>query len=640
MAQWPSQRGDTDPALLCAAVAACRESMAIVEMGRLLYANDAFARMFGYHQAGEVQGRALAEFVPLDRACTRLDAGGDSQPESCGYPACEFGGTRKDGIGIWLQASCARFQAKDRNFLIITAHDISQRERRRIVRESDKRFRAIFNSAAIGMVQCTADGRVVESNPALERMLGYSKAELRGMHFRDFTHPDDVSADLDLFTETVAGKRDFYQMELRYLGKNSICGWVRLTVSLVRGPDANPEYVIGMVEDITERKRAEQQLRESQKMEVIGRLVGGVAHDFNNLLTGIMLYCDLMLAALNGKSRLRHHAEEIRLAGEHGAALIQQLLAVARQQVVEPRLLSINEAIEEMRNLLARLIGENIELHTELSNEMWLVKMDPAQVQQIILNLVLNARDAMPDGGRVTLRTRNRALPEAEADEGKAGWVEFIVTDNGCGMDAETRSHLFEPFFTTKRPGEGNGLGLATVHSIVRQGGGTIEVESEPGRGTRVIVRLPGAREKLGAPLEGGQSFSAQKGQETVLLVEDNSAVRKAGRRILTQRGYTVLEAANGAEALRICRDHADQIDLLLADLVMPGMNGREVARQIRLLRPDTRVLYTSGYHHTADTAGDHEPVLLFRKPFTGSALLKKVREVLDKPKDSNHQER
>jgi len=263
------------------------------------------------------------------------------------------------------------------------------------------------------------------------------------------------------------------------------------------------------------------------------------------------------------------------------------------------------------------------------------VKMDPAQVQQIILNLVLNARDAMPDGGRILLRTRNCRAPEAEENDGSAGKVEFIVSDNGCGMDAETRSHLFEPFFTTKRPGQGNGLGLATVQNIVRQDGGSIEVQSEPGKGTRVTIRLPGVREQLG--VTKGHGFSAPTGRETVLLVEDNGAVRKSARRILTQSGYTVLEAANGAEALKICREYVDAIDLLLADLVMPGMNGREVAHQVWQLRPQTRVLYTSGYNQVSTANGDHEPVLLFRKPFTGSALLKKVREVLDQPADSNH---
>jgi two-component system cell cycle sensor histidine kinase/response regulator CckA len=532
-----------------------------------------------------------------------------------------------------VQSSCARFRADDRDLLIISARDISHGERRRLVRESDKRFRAIFDAAAIGIVQCTTDGRVVESNPAVERMLGYSHAELRGMHFRDFTHPEDVATDLELFEEMVAGQRDYFQIEVRYLRKDKATGWVRLTVSLVRGPDGNPEFTIGMVEDITERKQAERQLHEAQKMEAIGRLVGGVAHDFNNLLTGIMLYCDLLMAGLEGSSRLRHHAEEIRLAGEHGGALIQQLLAVARQQVVEPRVLSLNEVVARMRNLLSRLIGENIDLVTELADDLWCVKMDPAQAQQIILNLVLNARDAMPDGGRVTLQTRNCAGVQEKRDgqdQDLTPGIELTVTDTGCGMDAETRSHLFEPFFTTKRPGQGNGLGLATVHNVVQQDGGTIAVESELGQGTRVIVRLPRVQAEFEAEAPISLSTPALKGHETVLLVEDDSAVRKSARRVLSQCGYSVLEAANGAEALKVCR-HAGNIDVLVADLVMPGMSGREVARQLRVARPNLRVLYMSGYNRT-DGNHDLEPIVLFRKPFTGSALAQKLREVLDEP--------
>jgi len=236
-------------------------------------------------------------------------------------------------------------------------------------------------------------------------------------------------------------------------------------------------------------------LRESQKMEAIGRLVGGVAHDFNNLLTGMVLCSELLLVGLEKDSRLRHYAEEIRSAGVQGAALIQQLLAVARQRVVAPRLLSLNEVITGMRSLLARLIGENIELNSELADDLGLVKMDPAQVQQIILNLVLNARDAMPEGGRIAIATRNCSDWRAKSDGPKVrgSWIEFAVSDTGCGMDAETRSRLFEPFFTTKKPGQGNGLGLATVHSIVKHEGGRVQVESEPGKGTRVAVYLPQA---------------------------------------------------------------------------------------------------------------------------------------------------
>ncbi|MBZ5599832.1 MAG: PAS domain S-box protein [Acidobacteriia bacterium] len=641
IAQFDAKGEGLDPELLQAAVAACPESLAVIESGQILYANRAFAQMFGYRYSAELKGRALADFVPPGRACTRPSfQNADASPESeCGYPTCEFASTRQDGTPIRVQSSCSSFRAADRTLLILSARDISHSERRRLCRESDKRFRAIFDAAAIGIVQCTTDGRIVESNPAMERMLGYSHAELRGMHFRDFIHPDDLPVVRQLFQEMVTGKRDWYQNEVRYLRKDGNCGWARRTVSLVRGPDGNPEFAIAMVEDITERKQAEQQLREAQKMEAIGRLVGGVAHDFNNLLTGIMLYCDLLLAGLDHNSRLRHHVDEIRMAGEHGGALIQQLLAVARQQVVEPRVLSMNQVVTGMRNLLSRLIGENIELVTELADDLWSVKMDPAQAQQIILNLALNARDAMPDGGRVTLHTRNctNLCGEGEGQDRDAiPCIELMVTDTGCGMDAETRSHLFEPFFTTKQTGQGNGLGLATVHSIVEQDGGTIAVESEVGEGTRVIIRLPRVKAESEAAAPTSLGTPALIGHETVLLVEDDSAVRQSARRVLSQCGYSVLEAASGTEALKVCHHHPGNIDVLVVDLVMPGMSGREVARRLQSARPDLRVLYISGYNQT-ERNSHPEKIVLFRKPFTGSALAQKLREVLDEPKRQIH---
>ena len=603
----------------------------MVENGVIVLANRAFATMFGYQKAVQVQEHALAEFVPGSRACTRHTTQlGPGSGISCGYPGCEFSGMRRDGSTVNVQASCSAFQDGERGLAIIHLHDISLGERRRVVRASDKRFQAIFDAAATGIIQCATDGRVLESNPAMERLLGYSRAELRDLHFRDFVHPEDLAADLNLFQELAEGTRDSYQMELRYLAKNKSTGWARLTASLVRGPDRAPEFVIGMLEDVTESKRAEQQLRESQKMEAIGRLVGGVAHDFNNLLTGIMLYCDLLRAGLED-NRLRHHAEEIHIASQHGAALIQQLLAVARQQVVEPQILSINATIASMQNLLQRLIGEDIEIVTDLSSDLWPVRMDPAQAQQIVLNLVLNARDAMPEGGQITLATRNGASDPENKQKETPHLIELKVTDTGCGMDRETRSRLFEPFFTTKGPGRGNGLGLATVHSIVKQDGGSISVESAPGMGTKMTICLP-ALSGDAPPDQPVPSGAIEKGSETVLLVEDNSAVRESMRRILTQDGYFVIEAANASEALVACRNHPGDIDLLISDIVLPGMGGHQVAQRVRKLRPGVRVLFTSGYNREAIAKADRAKVLFFRKPFTGDALLKRVREVLNGP--------
>ena len=501
-------------------------------------------------------------------------------------------------------------------------------ERRRHLRDEGVRFRTIFESAPMGIVQCASDGRMLETNPAAERMLGYSREELRGKFFRDFIHPEDRRDEDALFSEMSQGQREAYELELRYLRKDDGYGWIHLKVALVRGATNELDFSIAMAEDITERKRSEQRLREAQKMEVVGRLVGGVAHDFNNLLTGIMLYTDLLVAGLGGNSRLLHHAEEIRMAGEQGAALIQQLLAISRQQVVEPRVLSINEIIQSTRNLLCRLVGDAIELDFRLREDLASVRMDPAQVQQVLFNLVLNARDAIEANGIITVETSNyKFLPCEPALSGAVvPGVMLSVTDNGCGMNPETRSRLFEPFFTTKAPGRGNGLGLATVYSIVKNSGGLIQVDSETGRGTRFHVMLPGVPEPF--PQAAVQNrFAHHLASATILIVEDNPSVRRAARRILGECGYRVLEAGNGAEAMTLV-ERDGPIDLLLVDIMMPGMTGRELAEQLLARDPALRVLYMSGYE-SREGSGDRDTTVFFRKPFTGAALLERVRQVL-----------
>jgi len=605
------------------------EGMALVEDGRIGYANRAFAKLLGHCNPSEVEGKLLASLRPQAYPCALAKR--QSSRNVADTHLCQFVTRRKDGMISRIESSCSTFRAHDRSFTVVTIRDVTIRERRRMVRDEDRRFRTIFDAAPMGIVQCDLEGRVLETNPAVQQLLGYSREELRGMHFRDFTHSEDVQKDLDLFQELVDGKRESYELELRYLGKSGVTGWVRLTVSLIRGVDRKPQFAIGMTEDITERKRAEQRLREAQKMEVVGRLVGGVAHDFNNLLTGITLYTDLLIAGLPAGSRLLHHAEEIRMAGEQGAALIQQLLAVSRQQVIEPRILCLNEIIANTKSLLSRLLGEQFELVTHLDSNLGLVKIDPAQVQQILFNLVLNARDAMNQGGRILVETRNceDCLAESPPLPGAPPAVMLIVTDWGCGMSTETQSHLFEPFFTTKASGRGTGLGLATVHNIIKNNGGTIQVESELGRGTQCTVRLPRVAEV--EPAGKVSSHSPDFGGETILLVEDNVAVRQAANRILTECGYEVLEARSGPEALELSRRHKKPIHLLLADVVMPGVSGREVAHQLCLERPELKVLYMSGYEPEFAEAGDsRDPVVFFRKPFTGAALLDKLREVLD----------
>jgi two-component system cell cycle sensor histidine kinase/response regulator CckA len=515
-----------------AAVDASTEGLALAEEGVICYANLAFARLLGFANPSQVIGRPLAGLRPAGYPCLRL--GG--REGSCGDShLCQFTAER-DGKTFRIESTCSPFRVQDRDMLFVTIRDVSVRERRRMVRDEDRRFRTIFNGAPTTIVQCNLAGRVLEANPAAERMLGYTRTELRGMHFRQFTHPDDLEKVTELFQELAQGQTESCELELRYLNKCSGTGWVRLALSLVRGVTREPQFVIGMAEDITQRKLAEQRLREAQKMEVIGRLVSGVAHDFNNLLTGITLYCDLLLAGLDAKSRLRHHAEEIRLAGEQGAALIQQLLAISRKQVIEPKVLSLNDVIRSTRGLLGRLMGDKFRLSANLKPKLAFVRIDPAQAQQLLFNLVLNARDAMAEGGEIVIATDDCEFVPPGIEPKTIPGVAFSVSDSGCGMSEEVRARLFEPFFTTKSGGRGTGLGLATVQDIVNRNGGTIEIDTEVGRGTRFTINLPRALEAAGETVPHAGAFPG-KGGETILLVEDNSTVREAAAGILRESG-------------------------------------------------------------------------------------------------------
>jgi nitrogen-specific signal transduction histidine kinase len=381
-----------------------------------------------------------------------------------------------------------------------------------------------------------------------------------------------------------------------------------------------------------EQQRFERQARESQKLEALGRLAGGIVHDFNNLLTGVMLYSDLLLSTLPADMPERRYADEIRMAAQRGAGLIEQLMAFARQRVRDPVPLSLNLLIAGMNDMLQRLIGENVELVTMCAEPLGLVSADPSQMQQVIVNLVMNARDAMPNGGRVTIDTRTVEVGQAPDVNGgvqPGKYVCISVTDTGCGLDANTRAHLFEPFFTTKPKGQGTGLGLATAYGIVTQAGGTISVESELGQGARFTILLPVTNSADIQPLSKAAAGDGAglRGTETILLVEDDALVRASIHNLLTQYGYKVLEARDGTRALSIAQRHKGAIHLLLADIVLPSLSGREVAARLAPLRPEMRVLYTSGY---GDGAGGDAQMMA--KPFNEKALAEKVRQALDVP--------
>jgi len=383
--------------------------------------------------------------------------------------------------------------------------------------------------------------------------------------------------------------------------------------------------MIGTVQDITDRRRLEEQLLQSQKMEAIGRLAGGVAHDFNNLLTAIIGYADLLARRVQGTPRLEHNVAEILEAAERAAGLTRQLLAFSRKQVLQPRVLSLNATVSEMENMLRRLIGEDIQLLTRLDAGLGQVRADPTQIEQVILNLAVNARDAMPRGGTLTVETGN-----ADLEEGR--FVMLAVSDTGVGMDAETRSRVFEPFFTTKEPGKGTGLGLAMVYGIVAQSGGTIRVSSEPGQGTTFRVRLPRVDEEVAVEGPRGAETPADGGTETVLVAEDEDGVRGLICEILQGLGYHVLEAPRPEAAIHTLAEGGPRVHLLLTDVVMPGMDGRQLAERLTALQPGLRVLYMSGY--TGEAIAEHgvldQGTQLLQKPFTPDALARKVREVLD----------
>jgi PAS domain S-box-containing protein len=523
----------------------------------------------------------------------------------------------------------------------VFAKDVTERERaEEALRASEERLRSFIENVPLGVYRTTPDGRVLMANPALLRMLGYdSLQELlsRNLERDGFEAGYPRSA----FREQLERHGEVRGLEATWKRRDGSVIFVRESARAVRADDSAVLYYDGTIEDVTERRRLEEQLRQAQKMEAVGRLAAGVAHDFNNLLTIVIGYSDLALQRLSTGNRMRPPLEEIKKAGERAAWLTRQLLAFSRKQVLQPQILELNSLLANVDQMLRRVIGEDIELVMHLPPGLGRVQADPGQIEQVIVNLAVNARDAMPQGGRLTLEAAN-----VELDSGYAGshqsvlpgqYVMFAMSDTGIGMDAKTQARIFEPFFTTKEPGKGTGLGLSTVYGIVKQSGGYIWVYSEPGKGATFKVYLP----RIDQPGEAMAVGEAGVGElplasETVLLVEDEKAVRSLAREVLECRGYHVLETAGAMEALEVAKRRKEHIHLLLTDVVMPQMGGRELAQQLARLHPETKVLFMSGY---ADNAVVHHGVLdpgtaLLQKPFTAQALARKLREVLDSAGD------
>lgn len=727
--------------------------------GTVLVANEAYCRMMGKKRE-EVEGHPLSVVYALAdqerilrKHCQRF--ANRDVPVSM-----ERRMTLCDGRELVLETANQFIEPDSLQPLLLSVfRDITARKRaEEALRQSEQKFRAIFDGAEIGIALCEPDGKIILLNRAYQNLVGLTAKDLPVVvSFDDVTHPDDRQADAEKYQDMLAGKFDSFQQEKRYRLRDGRVVWANLTAHLLKDAENKPQYVLGMAvnitgqkhaedavrqseanyrslvenspygiyrvtedgtlltvnsalvqmlgypsteellqtnvnelyerpeerseiltrfrsqgklsgeayvhwkkrdgqpitvrlngravtvgpdqalqielmaEDVTARQVLETQFRQSQKMEAVGQLAGGVAHDFNNLLGVILGYAELLLEKDPGDEPL----QEIRAAAKRGATLTRQLLAFSRQQVLDVKLLNLNHIVRDAHNLLQRLLREDIEFHPRLTPDLWTVKADPGQIDQILMNLTANARDAMPKGGKLTLETANVELDEHFVNRHPiarlGSYVMLAVTDNGIGMDANTLEKIFEPFFTTKDKGKGTGLGLATVYGIVKQSEGFIWAYSEIGHGTTFKIYLPAVRENAVSQQVLLQETAGLDGSETILLVEDVEALRKLTRTILETYGYTVLEAADGVAALELAQRQPGAIHLLLTDVVMPRMGGEELARKLRPKHKGIKLILMTGYSETVvrqRTLGATSEIL--QKPFTPGELLKRVRKVLD----------
>jgi PAS domain S-box-containing protein len=503
------------------------------------------------------------------------------------------------------------------------------------LRHSEMNFRSLVTNAPYGICRCDSSGQLLDANPALLAMLGYSSAEdLVG------THLGALYADTQQWFELADYLRSsatFNGLIVEWRRQDGTATVVRVSGRAVSNGGKGRTFEL-FAEDVTERRALEQQLRQSQKMEAVGRLAGGIAHDFNNLLMVISGYSEFLLDRLGPDPALRGPAQEIASAAVRATSLTRQLLAFSRKQMLAPKILDLNSVVTENLKMLTRMIGEDVDLVMVPAAGLGTIRADAGQVEQVIMNLAVNARDAMPSGGKLTIETSNVSLDEEyarfHAPLRPGNYVMLAISDTGAGMDTETQSHIFEPFFTTKGP-KGTGLGLSTVYGIVKQSGGYIWVYSEPGKGTTFKIYLPRVAEATESPAVvalPAEAVAAEPGTETILLVEDEANLRYLARQYLEKQGYRVIEAADGAVAMQIAVAHEGVIHLLLTDVIMPGMNGRELAQRISEIRPNVKVLYMSGY--TENVIGRNGTldagVRLLQKPFTLRDLKSKVREVLE----------
>jgi two-component system cell cycle sensor histidine kinase/response regulator CckA len=597
---------------------------------RWVVANRALAELVGVKNPRELIGKTDFDFWPKELAARFFSD--EKAILRTGKPLVNHIETVLDPHGNSRWTSTTKVPWHDKQGRVIgimgIGRDITERK------SAEEKFHKAFNASPEPItITSVADGRYIDANESFLRVTGYTREELIGrtsLELGFWENAKDRAAFIDELRRTGSAR----DIEIPFRTKS---GERRIGLhSAGRIELGGQECIICSQKDITEQKALEHRLRQAQKMEAVGQLSGGIAHDFNNLLGVIIGYSEILEENLGKDDKLQKNVGEIKRAGQRAASLTRQLLAFSRQQLLEPRVLNLNKVVAETETMLQRLIGEDIELTSCLGSHLGQVKADPGQIEQVILNLVVNARDAMPKGGRLTIETSNVDLDEEFALRHPptipGRYVALLVTDTGIGMDAATQAHIFEPFFTTKDVGKGTGLGLATVYGVVKQSGGCIWVYSEPGIGSTFKIYLPRVDEPVEKrpPVSIPGAAASRRASETVLLVEDEDSLRVLTRTLLEQNGYTVLEAHNGAEAIEVARRHREPIHLLMTDMVMPGMSGPEVAASLASIHPESRVVYISGYASFSRRGMLDSDAVLLQKPFTRDALLSKLREVLD----------
>ncbi|MBI1897023.1 MAG: PAS domain S-box protein [Acidobacteria bacterium] len=605
--------------------------MVVDEDGTIRFGSPSVTRVLGYEPGEFHNQNLLSLIVPEDEERVRTVLGADSDPGGAQPFECRI--RRRDGAWRVLEVIGRRFTSGAAS--VLNARDVTERRHaEEQVRQANETLRAVIETSPLAIYTLDLQGNVKSWNAAAEHIFGYTAGEVIDQPLPT-VFPEDQRAFRTKLEEAVAGQ-PLVGMEATRRRKDGSVVEVSVWSAQLRDGAGMVTGVVVVVADNTERKRLEEQFRQVQKMEAVGRLAGGVAHDFNNLLTVIAGYCQMLLDRLDPSDPLHEDMEQVLKAADRATALTKQLLAFSRKQVVQPKVVDLGALVHDMNHMLKRLVGEDIDLQVLVHEPVGKVKVDPGQIEQVIVNLVVNARDAMALGGRVTIELENaeidREFLSRHLGLESGPYLMLAVSDTGIGIPPEIRAHLFEPFFTTKEKGRGTGLGLSTSYGVVKQSKGEIVVYSEVGRGTTFKVFLPRVEEPLDAEVIGAPERDRWRGSETVLVVEDEDGVRKVMQEMLNQQGYTVLAAAGGPEALEMVEGYVGPLDLLITDVIMPRMSGRELADRVRGLRSNVKVLFVSGYTDTVISQhGILDPGVAFlQKPFTPEQLSGKVRELLE----------